>query len=347
VPRAAGRTRLRCCAARFTPLAASARQARTRQLAPSTSRRVTFDSARRYPWANRLSRESRMTTLFRSCVLALVCIAFTAGLAAPQNAQRTRIYDLAVELEQRATSMARESFEHFKGWNDTISDQEQAILFKSEAFAASCRLFLRFAEGRSEFFRSEHIRTSLYNAFTFLVNAFSELEREMQRGNVMPYGLSDCRTILNRMEREFSGWSAPDNLAFLDGKYVKAADDTVYLIERQGMGVYSRRAFRSLESLFRFNYDQNRGKDPWKYLVQVPEDTLRRMRPGAPVALTFEGQMIIEAGTRPGRPVYRIEGGRKRPLTRPELVAKFGGWNRVFEVPREVIDGYRDGEPIL
>jgi hypothetical protein len=282
-----------------------------------------------------------------SCVLAVACVVTTAGPAAPQGGQRSRIYDLAVELEQRATSMARDSFEHFRGWNGTISDQEQAVLFKSEALAASCRLFVRFAEGRSEFFRSDHIRTSLYNAFTYLANAFSELEREMRRGNVMPYSLSDCRTILNRMEREFSGWPAPDNLAYLDGKYVKAADTTVYLIERQGVGIHTRRAFRNLESLFRFNYDQNRGNDPWKHLVQVPEDTLRKMRSGPPIALTFEGQMIIEAGTRPGRPVYRVEDGKKRPLTRPDLVARFGGWSRVFEVPREVIDGYQVGEPIV
>jgi hypothetical protein len=288
-----------------------------------------------------------MNTPMRSCVLAVACLALTAGSAAPQGVQRDRVYDLAVELEQRATAMARDSFEHFRGWNDAISDQEQGILFKSEAFAASCRLFVRFAEGRSDFYRSDNIRTSLYNAFTYLASAYSDLEREMRRSNVTPVGLSDCRTVLNRMEREFSSWPAADNLAYLDGKYVKAADSTVYLIERQGIGNYARRGFKNLESLFRFNYDQNRGNDPWKHLVQVPEDTLRRMRPGPPIALTFEGQMIIEVGTRPGRPVYRIENGRKRPLTKADQVNRFGGWGKVFEVPPEVIAGYQVGEPII
>jgi hypothetical protein len=29
-----------------------------------------------------------------------------------------------------------------------------------------------------------------------------------------------------------------------------------------------------------------------------------------------------------------------------DLVNRLGGWNRVFEVPREVIDAYEEGEPI-
>jgi hypothetical protein len=194
------------------------------------------------------------------------------------------------------------------------------------------------AGGQSEFYRADNVRTNLYNAFTYLARAYAELEQEMRRGNVMPYGMSDCRQILNRMEREFAGWAAPDNLAYLDGKYVRAADATVYLIERQQMGSYLRRPFATLESLFRFNYDRNRGNYPWKYLVEVSGET--------PIALTFDSQMIIEAGTRPNRPVYRIENGRKRVLTRPDLVNRFGGWSRVFEVPREVIDQYPQGEPI-
>jgi hypothetical protein len=257
-----------------------------------------------------------------------------------------RIYDLAVTLAGQATAIAQESFDHFKGWNGAISDQEQAVLFRSEAFAASCRLFLKFAEGQSDFYRNDYLRTSLFNAYTYLTASFSELEQEMRRSNVMPYALSDCRKILGRMEREFSGWASPDNLAYLDGRYVKAADASVYLIERQGMGQFTRRAFKDLESLFRYNYNENRGKDPWKYLVEVSGDTLRKMRNGAVIALTFEGQMIIEQGTRPNRPVYKIENGRKRGLTRPEIVNRLGGWGRVFEVPREVIESYEDGPPI-
>jgi hypothetical protein len=257
-----------------------------------------------------------------------------------------RIYDLAVTLAEQAAGIAQESFSHFKGWNGAISDQEQGILFKSESFVASCRLFLKFAEGQSDFYRNDYLRTSLYNAFTYLTAAFSELEQEMRRGNVMPNTLSDCRNILGRMEREFSGWPAADNLAYLNGKYVKSADASVYLIQRQGMGQFTRRAFKNLESLFRYNYNENRGKNPWDYLVEVSEATLRKMPNEAMISLTFEGQMIIEQGTQPNRPVYKIENGRKRGLTRPEIVNRLGGWGRVFEVPREVVLSYEEGAPI-
>jgi hypothetical protein len=285
-------------------------------------------------------------------LIAAVAILTAAPSAGGQNGRfaggdpHGRIYGLAATLAEQAAGIARESFDHFKGWNGAISDQEQAILFKSESFVSSCRLFLKFAEGQSDFYRTDYLRTSLYNAFTYLTASFSELEQEMRRGNVMPYALSDCRKILGNMEREFSGWPSADNLAYLDGKYVKSADASVYLIQRQGMGQYIRRPFKSLESLFRYNFNENRGKDPWKYLVEVSEATLRKMPTGAMIALTFEGQMIIEQGTRPNRPVYKIENGRKRGLTKPEIVNRLGGWGRVFEVPREVIESYEEGEPI-
>lgn len=293
----------------------------------------------------------------KKMILALMLIAVTAFIAAAPSAggqygrfaggdPHGRIYDLAVTLAEQAAVIAQESFAHFKGWNGAISDQEQAILFKSESFVASCRLFLKFAEGTSDFYRNDYLRTSLYNAFTYLTASFSELEQEMRRGNVMPYALSDCRKILGGMEREFSGWPSADNLAYLDGRYVKAADASVYLIQRQGIGQFTRRPFKSLESLFRYNFNENRGKDPWKYLVEVSEATLRKMQTGSMIALTFEGQMIIEQGTRPNRPVYKIENGQRRGLTRPEIVTRLGGWGRVFEVPREVIESYPEGEPI-
>jgi hypothetical protein len=302
----------------------------------------------------------RSTTLIILAVLAVASTAaclplddINSGPAAGQQVgrfqggeQHGRVFDLAATLAEQAVALATESFEHFKGWNGTISDQEQAILFRSESFAASCRLFIRLAEGQSDFYRADNLRTNLYNAFAWLTASFTELENEMRRGNVMPYSLSECRNLLGRMEREFRGWASPDNLAYLDGRYVKGADATVYLIQRQGVGQFTRRPFKSLESLFRYNFNENRGKDPWKYLVEVSEDTLRKMRGGPMIALTFEGQMIIEQGNRPNRPVYRIENGRKRGLTQPDLVTRFGGWSRVFEVPREVIDAYEEGAPI-
>ncbi|MCX6575972.1 MAG: hypothetical protein NTV82_06220 [Candidatus Aminicenantes bacterium] len=279
------------------------------------------------------------------CILAVFLLSSLASWAAQDR--RSVIYDLGMELERLSTSLAQESFDHFKGWNGTISDQEQAILFKSEAFAASCRLFLRLTEARSGYYRDDFLRTNIYNAFTYLAGSFSDAEEEMRKGGVMPYSLSDCRKILSRMEREFSQWPAADNLAYLDQRYVKARDATVYLIERSGIGNYVRLPFKNLESLWRYNYDRNRGKDPWKYLVEVSYNTLDKMRKGRMIDLTFEGRMVIEQGVRRDRPVYLIEGGKKRGLTRADLVNRYGGWSKVYEVPREVIDSYPDGDPIL
>ena len=275
--------------------------------------------------------------------IAVLAIAFLAG---PASGQRNAVADIAAELVRQAETLAGQSFEHFRGRNGTISDKEQAVLFKSEAFAASCRLFLRLSGSSSDYFPAENLRTNVYNAFLYLAASFGELEAEMKRGGVAPYGLGDCRRLLNRMEQEFRRWPDADNLAYLDGKYVKARDATVYLIERKALGRYERRPFKSLESLFRYNYDARRGKDPWAFLVEVSEETLEKMRTGAMIELTFEGRMIIEQGTRANRPVYLIENGRRRGLTRPQLVDKFGGWGRVFEVPREVVAAYPEGEPI-
>jgi hypothetical protein len=53
----------------------------------------------------------------------------------------------------------------------------QAILFKSEAFAASCRLFLKLAEARSGYLREDFVRTNIYNAFTCLCPARQPIRR--------------------------------------------------------------------------------------------------------------------------------------------------------------------------
>jgi len=285
---------------------------------------------------------------FRTTVGGLLVACLLSGLVswAGQD-RRAVVYDLGMELERLSTSLAQESFDHFKGWNGEISDQEQAVLFKSEAFAASCRLFLKLTEARSGYYRDDFLRTNIYNAFTYLVGSFSDVEEEMRKSGVMPYALSDCRKLLNRMEREFNQWPAADNLAFLDQKYVKGDNDTVYLIERTSVGNYARLPFKNLESLWRYNYDRNGGKDPWKYLVEVAGNTLDKMRKGRMIDLSFEGRMIIEQSSRRDRPVYLIQGGKKRGLTRPDLVNRYGGWSKVFEVPREVIDSYPDGEPVL
>ena len=282
-------------------------------------------------------------TAILAILSAFLLMASTVGSAEPQ---RNRIYDIVTELERQAIALAEESFNHFRGWNGAISDEEQAILFKSEAFAASCRLFLKLAETRSDYYSTEYARTNLFSAFTFLANSFNELEREMKRGNVMPYALNNCRRIMTRLEQGFSAWPDADNLAYLDQKYVKAQDATVYLIVKKSMGTYVKRPFKNLESVFRYNYDRNRGKNPWDHLVETSEETLDKMRTESVIELTFEGKMIIEQSNRRNRAVYLIQGGKKRPLANPDVVARMGGWGKVYEVPREVIDEYEEGDPI-
>ncbi len=283
---------------------------------------------------------------FKLVKISTIFMLFLLITTASYANRRKAVHRLGMELERQATYLAQSSYDHFKGWDGEISDQEQAVLFKSEAFAASCRLFLKIAEDKSGYFRAGYLRTNLYNAFIYLSRSFKGLEEEMRRGGVMPYSLSNCREILENMEYEFSEWPAADNLAFLHQRYVKAQDATVYMIERKGIGVYIRRPFKSLESLYRFNYDLNRGKDPWEYLVEVSYDTLEKMDKGSMIDLTFEGYLIIRLGKPRGSSVYLIEEGKKRGITSPQVLRRFGGWDNVFEVPMEVINNYPDGEPI-
>ena len=286
-------------------------------------------------------------TIRTFAALALVlAAAFGPAPAAGQSGARAQVFNFGQQLERLASALAQESYERFRGWNGAISDQEQAILFKSEAFAASCRLFLKLTETSSDYYRSDNARTNIYSAFTFLAGSFAELEAEMKRGGLRPYALADARTILTRMERGFGEWPDPTNLAYLDQKYVKAADATVYLIEKRGLANFIRRPFKNLESLFRYNYDRNRGKNPWEHLVEVSGETLNKMRIEAEIDLTFEGRMIIEQSTRKNRPVYFIENGKKRPIADASIVERRGGWGRVFEVPLDVINAYDEG-PII
>ncbi len=90
----------------------------------------------------------------RNLWILAVLWAMAASLAAFVFADgRGNVYSLGLELEKRAVELSESNFEHFKGWNGEVSDKEQAVLFKSESFLASCRLFLRLAEERSDYFR--------------------------------------------------------------------------------------------------------------------------------------------------------------------------------------------------
>ncbi len=256
------------------------------------------------------------------------------------------VFKLGSELEKQAVLLAESSYNHFKGWNGVITDQEQAVVFKSEVFAASCRLFLKLTAQSPTYFKSGYLRTNLYNAFIYLSRSFKEMEEEMTKARILPYELSKCREILDRMDYEFSRWPSSDNLAYLHRKYIKARDDTVYMIERKGPGDYIRRPFKDLESLYYFNYSIGRKKEPWDYLEEITPDTLMKMERGPLIELNFEGCLVIEKSSRPNRSVYLIENGKKRGVTSPRVLERLGGWDRVYEIPREVIDKYPEGQPI-
>jgi hypothetical protein len=233
-------------------------------------------------------------TYMYGCILVLfIATAIHLGASSRQDIQ-----ELGDKLAQQAADLAQSSFERFKGWKGEITDQEQAILFKSESFAASCRLFLRLSE---ETTGSDSLRTNLFNAYAFLARSFRELEKDFQS-----YALSDCRETLNELDGAFENWPASDNLAYLHQKFVQASNQTVYLIERLQPGEYMRRPFASLESLYRYNYLQKRSKDPWKYRVQVDRSTLDKMARGEPIALTFDRCLIMDMIESPNRPVFLI-----------------------------------------
>ncbi|MFQ5721753.1 MAG: hypothetical protein ACE5GI_04620 [Candidatus Aminicenantales bacterium] len=285
-----------------------------------------------------------MKTVFLKLFSLYLILALSAGYLFSQR--RENIYRLSLELEKKASYLAQTSYDHFKGWTRTISDQEQAALFKSEAFAACCRLFIRLTEESSGYFQAGLIRTNLYSAYLYLVKAFHELREEMAKANIKPFALSECNQLLDRIDYEFSQWPSVDNLAYLHQKYVKGPKATVYMIERKGPGVYVRHPFKNLESIYRFNYDLKRGQNPWDYLVEVPSATLEKMEEGSMIDLNFEGCMVIEQSKRPNRPVYLIQTGKKRGLTSARLVERYGGWGKVYEIPAEIIDKYPLGKPI-
>lgn len=292
----------------------------------------------------------KMYFLYLLCLLStFFCLTFLTEMtleAAVGADRRLAILNWAIELEKLATALAEDTFQYFKGRSGLITEREQAILFKTEAFAASCRLFIRLTEERSGFFPHQYLRTNLFQAFLYLSRSFYELEKEMRAAGFAPFNLNDCRRLLDRLDREFSFWPAEDNLAYLHQKYIKGANQTIYLIERRGPGLYIRHAFKNLESLYRYNYNLKRGKDPWKYLAVVSEEILASLPEGDMIDLNFEGCLVIEEGSGPNRPVYLIEKGRRRPLASPQVLQRLGGWSKVMEIPAEILKNYPEGDPI-
>jgi hypothetical protein len=143
--------------------------------------------------------------------------------------RRSFVGQLSVDLVRQAEYLSQSSFEYFMGWNGIVSDQEQAILFKSEEFTAACRLFSKLAQNQTNYFRLESLRTNLYSASRYVAASFRQLEGQMRlggmqgdfnrmrrdgrpfeqrmnRGTTGPLGLVECRRILDRIEVEFSSW---------------------------------------------------------------------------------------------------------------------------------------------
>jgi len=268
-----------------------------------------------------------------------------------------QMIDLAENLADRAADIARTMEGQIDDRYGSWSDNQIEVLFAAENFASAGGAFYRLA-GRTRYGSRYSSRSGLQKAFRYLVRAYDDLE-SASRGGVRVYALSECASLLRRIERELGGgwnrtWDDEDTVNRdqlkendWDGNYAKGRDTTVYLIERRAAGDFIRRPFKNLESLFKYNYDEDRGDNPWGHVAEVPAETLDRMKIGDPVSRSFEGLMVVQPGSLPNRPVYLIQGGKKRGLTKPELVSRYGGWKKVFEIPKEIIDSYPDGEPIL
>jgi len=144
--------------------------------------------------------------------------------------RRSFVGQLSVELVRQAEYLAYSSYDYFMGWKGMISESEQAILFKSEEFAAACRLFSKLVQDQTNYFIRESMRTNLHSAYLYVLASFHQLENIMRQGGMTDgfrpmrrdgrrfeprtyrgpmggaFGLAECRRILTRMESEFSYW---------------------------------------------------------------------------------------------------------------------------------------------
>lgn len=147
-----------------------------------------------------------------------------------QNDYRSYITQLSSELLSEADELSAASYDYFMGWSGEITNQEQNVLFKSEEFTATCRLFHKLVSDQGNYFRSESLRTNLFNAFRYVKSAFKELEAKMfktgfrdgfsqRRRDGREYfyrqkqskpsgrwGLRECRRLVDEIENEFKYW---------------------------------------------------------------------------------------------------------------------------------------------
>jgi PAS domain-containing protein len=151
------------------------------------------------------------------------------GRADQRYDRRSLISPLSADLVRQAEDLSQAGYEYFMGWNGTINEAEQAILFRTEEFAACCRLFNRLVQDQTGYYRREMLRTNLYSAFRYVESAFRQLESQMRTGGMAndfgrmrrdgrryesrlsqrpgsPLGLTECRRILSRIAAEFNSW---------------------------------------------------------------------------------------------------------------------------------------------
>ena len=143
--------------------------------------------------------------------------------------RRTFVGQLSVELVRHAETLAQASFQYYMGWNGVMTDSEQAVLFKTEEFAAAARLFGRLALDGTDYLRPVGLRTNLFTASRYVALAFRQLEEQMRMGGVQnefnrlrrdgrqfqwqpqssmtgPWGPAEIRRLLDRIELEFTNW---------------------------------------------------------------------------------------------------------------------------------------------
>ena len=293
--------------------------------------------------------------LSASCLASIPYGEYGAEPSQGWNAS-SRLKDLARDLADRAAEIADRIDSQIDDRYGSWADNQMDALFAADHFAAAGRTFYRLA-GRLEYGSRASVRPGLQRAYRYLLGTFRDLESAARGGTRVP-SLYDCSSLLRRIEQEIGGdWGRPspdmdqvdrDRLKekSWEGKYAKGRGAAVYLIERSGPGDLIRRPFKDLESLFKYNFDQNRGNNPWGHVADIPQETLDRMRTGETISRSFEGLMVIEPGSLPNRSVYLIQGGKKRGLSKPDLVTRYGGWKKVYEIPKEIIRGYPDGDPI-
>jgi len=162
-------------------------------------------------------------------VVLILMLAFGVGAGQMRGDRRSFVSQLSAELIEQAEYLAESSYDYYMGWNGMISNSEQAILFKSEEFAAACRLFDKLLLDQSGYYRHESLRTNLHSAYLYVSASFRQLEDIMRQGGMREgfgtmrrdgrrfeprtypgprgtYGLAECRRILTRIESEFSRW---------------------------------------------------------------------------------------------------------------------------------------------